>query len=570
MEDGLSLSKCIFPSMRWLKSQFRKHPLVFGAVLLLGPLLALSWNQFSQLGTVREATALALKNRRNLHLENVADNIAIYYNRQSQELLNVPSWAFFPGKLGRAAEHFAESRLEAVSHAFVVTLQEPRWRVLFYDPATKSFENPGNIAAVEVIRTKATPWKITSAVRRKASRLENRVHVLEDLYDSDAPRIVMRPILDDESRIVGAAGFILSEEYFEQSLIPSIFNTQDTFLKDYVITSLIDPDGRVVYSTLPMTDAKISAQVPLYEYFSGYKLTARHDVGSPYEMAQRQFRTSVMWLTGVVAVLFGAIMLFLQATSREIKLSQMKSDFVSNVSHELRTPLASIRAFGELMMSGRVQSQEKVVEYGEYIETEGRRLTQLINNILDFSKIESGTKSYRFELGDVTELVQSVVESFTMRLKRDGFDVELELPPDPLPAIHHDRDAVRQAINNLIDNAVKYSKDVQRVRVHVFQRSGEIVISVRDWGIGIPKSDLAKIFDRFHRVSTGLVHEVRGNGLGLAIVKHVAEVHGGRVEVESELGEGSTFSVYLPIQSVATQPSGLGSQEVDLTPNSTA
>jgi len=248
----------------------------------------------------------------------------------------------------------------------------------------------------------------------------------------------------------------------------------------------------------------------------------------------------------VMIVLFGAIGLAIQAASRQLKLSQMKSDFVSNVSHELRTPLASIRVFGEYMRLGRVLSEEKVREYGEYIETESRRLTQLINNILDFSKIESAEKKYKMAEADVVELVHDTVCAFAMPLRDSGFHVSFTAPAAMPPPLIIDSAAIAQVLMNLLDNAVKYSNGQTAVDVIVSADSERVTIAVRDRGIGILPSEQKKIFEKFYRVSSGLVHNVKGSGLGLAIVNHVIKAHGGRVDVDSVPGEGSTFTITLP------------------------
>jgi signal transduction histidine kinase len=217
------------------------------------------------------------------------------------------------------------------------------------------------------------------------------------------------------------------------------------------------------------------------------------------------------------------------------------------VSHELRTPLASIRVFGELMRLGKVTEAEKVREYGEHIEVESRRLTQLVDNILDFSRIESGRKVYHFGATALEDVVRDVVAAFTMRFRGAGFEIELAGPATPLPPVLADAAAIDHAVSNLLDNAIKYSGEGRRITVRLARAGEEVAIAVSDRGIGIPQREHTRIFERFHRVSTGAVHEVRGVGLGLAIVDHIVRAHGGRVEVESEPGKGSTFTIRLPI-----------------------
>jgi signal transduction histidine kinase len=277
-------------------------------------------------------------------------------------------------------------------------------------------------------------------------------------------------------------------------------------------------------------------------------------VGAPGAWARWDFVLDVALSAALAAVLLGGLAFALRAAARELKLSRMKSDFVSNVSHELRTPLASIRVFAELLRLGRVRDIERVCEYGEYIETESRRLTQLIDNILDFSKIESGAKTYSFERADVGDLVEETIRPLSVSLAHTGFTLRYDRPAAPLPAIRVDRGAVAQALANLVDNAVKYSGASREVEVLVAREDGEIRVAVRDRGVGIAAGEHARIFERFHRVSTGLVHDVKGSGLGLAIVRHVALAHGGRVSVESEVGRGSTFTLHLPVAEEARWP----------------
>src|SRR5688572_29200015 len=253
----------------------------------------------------------------------------------------------------------------------------------------------------------------------------------------------------------------------------------------------------------------------------------------------------MMWTGGAFVVLLGAVGLSVGAVARQMRLSQMKSDFVSNVSHELRTPLSSIRVFGEYMRLGRVEKPEKVRQYGEYIEAESRRLTQLINNILDFSKIESAEKKYHYCRTDVVELVEQTVRGFEMPLREQGLSIAFH--GSPVPLLQLDKDAIAQVLVNLLDNAVKYSNGRKDIDVCVEAVGSEVRIAVRDHGIGIPAAEQKKIYEKFYRVGSTLVHDVKGSGLGLSIVMHVVKAHGGRVELVSTPGEGSTFTIVLPL-----------------------
>jgi len=170
----------------------------------------------------------------------------------------------------------------------------------------------------------------------------------------------------------------------------------------------------------------------------------------------------------------------------------------------------------------------------------------MIDNILDFSKIEAGRKTYVFAEGDMAEVIEHVLSSYRYQIINQGFDVQTNIQPD-LPPVLIDRDAMEQAISNLLDNAIKYSRDVKRLSITTERRGSNLSIEIADHGIGIPRAEQSKIFEKFYRVGTGLVHDVKGSGLGLSLVKHIVEAHNGTISVESEVGKGSRFTILLPL-----------------------
>jgi signal transduction histidine kinase len=229
----------------------------------------------------------------------------------------------------------------------------------------------------------------------------------------------------------------------------------------------------------------------------------------------------------------------------------MKSEFVSNVSHEFKTPLALIRMFGETLDSGAVTDEKKRKEFYKIIRKESERLTHLIDDVLDFSKMDTGVKKYYFEEADIVNIIRSSLEAYKFHIRDNGFEIESELPNDFI-MLKIDKDAISQAILNLLSNAVKYSKERKRIKVRVGKNSTSVLISVKDNGVGIAKEELKKIFDKFYRVRTTKGKEKRGNGLGLTLAKHIIEAHGGIIEVESEVGKGSSFTIKIPLPSDST------------------
>jgi len=263
-------------------------------------------------------------------------------------------------------------------------------------------------------------------------------------------------------------------------------------------------------------------------------------------LARRQFQQNLTLTLLALVLLNGGVLLTLRAITRERKLLEAKATFVSNVSHELKTPLSLIRLFAETLELGHVKDTGEMRDYGRIIHRESSRLTQLINNILDFSKIESGQRIYQFERANLAQLIEETLKLFVVRLEQDGFRIFFERPAYPLSDALLDTEAIAQAFINLLDNAVKYSGNRRTVTVRVDQALNFVTVAVADGGIGIEADELEKIFEKFYRVSTGLVHDVKGSGLGLSIVKHVVEAHRGKVTVESSPGDGSIFTIFLP------------------------
>ena len=263
-------------------------------------------------------------------------------------------------------------------------------------------------------------------------------------------------------------------------------------------------------------------------------------------IGERFARISFLTLAALSLVLAGGIALTYRNVTKEMALARLKSDFVSNVSHELRTPLSLIRLYAETLEMGRLTSPEKYQEYYRIIRKESERLTALINNILDFSRIEAGRKEYDFRETDMSELVHNTLDSYRYQLEQSGFQFEEKI--DEVPSMRVDREAMARSLLNLVNNALKYSQDRKYIGVNLYRDNGSVKLEVVDQGIGIPHQEQQKIFEKFYRVGDPLVHNTKGSGLGLSLVRHIVQAHGGEVAVDSAPGQGSKFTIVLPVR----------------------
>lgn len=263
------------------------------------------------------------------------------------------------------------------------------------------------------------------------------------------------------------------------------------------------------------------------------------------ELSRSRSRTNLLLLIVVNIVLLGGVAYLVYNVSTEISLAKMKTNFVANVSHELRTPLALIRMFAETLEMGRVPSENKKRHYYKTIMNESARLTQLINNILDFSKIESQKKEYSFKKSNIASLLIQTLDLYHFRFVQQGFTLEMDIDEN-CPEIEVDSEAVTQAIVNLLDNAVKYTLDEKYIKVILKRQNGNLELSIEDKGIGINETEQKKIFEKFYRSGSSLVHTTKGSGLGLSLVKHIMDVHNGQIKVKSKLNKGSIFTLVFP------------------------
>jgi len=312
--------------------------------------------------------------------------------------------------------------------------------------------------------------------------------------------------------------------------------------------NVVDEEGRIVFGP-PIIGGEFTVGRPfpttLYNWRIQIALTSAEQLGQRVER-QRLLEIFIVGFAALVAVAGTAIVVI--AAVKERRLAALKSDFVANVSHELKTPLALVRMFGEMLLAGRVPSDEKRRQYLQIIVSESERLTALIENVLDFAKVERGKAAYEFAEGRVDDVALRAVEIYRYRAEREGMEVHARVDYD-LPPSLIDARALELAIINLLDNAIKYAKDGGRVDVSVERSGAAVLVRIVDRGPGIDPEDQVRIFERFVRGKNAGLSRARGSGIGLALVKHIAEAHGGSVSVKSpvtEDGRGSSFDLSIP------------------------
>ncbi len=256
-----------------------------------------------------------------------------------------------------------------------------------------------------------------------------------------------------------------------------------------------------------------------------------------------------IYFVGFIFVILGLIvgLIFtLRGLAQEGKLTRLKSNFISSVTHELKSPVTSIRQMSELLDRDRIQSEERKKEYYSTMLAQSERLSHLVENILDFSRLEYGPKKLRLEETEIDKLIEETIEIFKIRLRYTGFKIKVKFKQN-LPQLRIDREGIQQVVYNLLDNAYKYSGSSREIEIEIMKSNTEVGISIIDCGIGIHPNDQKKIFNRYYRSTEEVNNDIKGNGIGLAIVSQIVDAHNGRLELKSQPGMGSTFTVFIPV-----------------------
>jgi two-component system sensor histidine kinase VicK len=250
----------------------------------------------------------------------------------------------------------------------------------------------------------------------------------------------------------------------------------------------------------------------------------------------------------LAAIFLVGLFAIYKSTRAIVDLSERRSQFVSSVTHELKTPLTNIRMYIEMLEQGIAKDAEREQEYFQIINSEGSRLSRLINNVLDLAKLEKKQRPLNLAQGTFEEVVAEVQTVMQAKLQQEGFT--LKIVREDIRPFQYDREAMIQVLINLIENSIKFCQSAlkKEITIRIYQEPNRVKIAVSDHGPGIPRHALKKVFDDFYRVDNALARKTRGTGIGLALVKKFITLIGGDVTAENNPGDGCTITISLPLE----------------------
>jgi two-component system phosphate regulon sensor histidine kinase PhoR len=429
-------------------------------------------------------------------------------------------------------------------------------------PQWHGLERPVDPYPVVVQRDSAVARRFVEEARRLAGYARP-----SGVFDADVQGVPYQVVVsfqyraDEPERPRGLVGFTVNIDWVRQRYFDELAHQINRIgsVPDDVSLAVLDEARRTVTSTRPHTVqfAAVERSFPLLfadrtllgspsrGRAAEYTWTARATAASDSPLAASVVGTDgvfVIMSLSAIAVVVG-LLLTLRGVHVAADVARMKSDFVSGVTHDLKTPLTVIRLLADTLARGRYDSKESARDYATQLSRESRNLSALVDHLLAYARLADGHHPYTFDVVDVGELVDDVLGHFQVLLDEQQFAVNLEIAAD-LPAVWGDRSALIQAMDNLIDNAIKYSDAVRALTIGAEPVGEQVRISVADRGTGIPQGEIERVCEKFSR---GRNVRVGGSGLGLAIVRQIVVDHKGRLVIHSESGQGTRVALILPV-----------------------
>jgi two-component system phosphate regulon sensor histidine kinase PhoR len=513
---------------------FKRTFIIFLAILIL-PTLIFS---IYEIGTLRENEKV---------IENVYNNqldaILFSVNQYSDDALS--SWAV---KLNQVFEDSVENK-DAAINSFLN--EYPTIKMIF------RFDLNGNLLIAAPNNDQNLMGK-TKDILKIIEQNDSTIKKLNSYLKSGYRKIISFEKEADDLKLIlflsdTKAGNVINillldpDWFISKVLDPKIQEiTQNKF---YIVA--YNPENKIIYSSDKENQPDTVAFKKPFWLLNNYYMGIEFKDQTINDLAKSRSKRNIILMVLIDTILLSGIWLIYRNVRKQVELSQLKSDFVSNVSHEIRTPLALISMYIETLEMGRIGTQEKIQEYYGIILQETHRLSAIVNKILSFSQIESGKRKYSFSNVDINKLVCEVAATYKISMESKGFMFSADCQKE-LPFITADQEAITDALVNLIDNAVKYSAENKKIEIRTGILKNSVYIEVEDSGIGISDNDQKYIFDKFYRATEkNLAHKAKGSGLGLSIVKHMIDAHDGKIVVTSKPGKGSCFRLIFKTNSTS-------------------
>ena len=540
------------------------------AVVVAIPMAVLFYFQFRSLNDIEKTSAVVLRQLSSDTAESLTRSIEDYLKRPHiSVLLRVPQARTEPLDLAWINPIFRDGLKESpfVDAFFVWTERGPlahQW--IKYDHTTES------LPADSIARFQEDKLFGARLLPRLQELVKMRMAIVAFTEEINGRKYYVQAQLRFESfareRMTSVVALAVDAEKLRTQFVPALLRERLANLQQPVgfpplAVAVLAEDGARIFESdrlrsddVPVDErsfAIIFFDKELLEFAAPYEqqreiwgLRTGYGPQTILEIVNASTRPQIALMIVLAVAMAIGVFLVAGAAAREVRVAELKSNFVASVSHDLKTPLALIQLFAETLELGRVRTPDRAQEYYRIINGESKKLTRLIENILDFSRMEAGLRPYRMEPADLAESVTKVLARMNTQFEQGHFTVTTAVEPG-LPHVLADEGAAEQAIENLLANAMKYSGEDRTIEVQAKRSGGHIVVAVKDHGIGISRREQSRIFRKFYRVQRELGGGPQGTGLGLAIVEHTMRGHGGFVRVTSEPNLGSTFTLHFPI-----------------------
>ena len=373
-----------------------------------------------------------------------------------------------------------------------------------------------------------------------AETLRPYAGVFDGCFQTD---LGQKPVYGLRHRIQSSTLLVLLSDTGMASILSGYHDAFSGSESTYRILNTLD--GFVAGTSQPPGSPFTVAALP--DGFPGWKAELYFQGSDVFKKAADRQIAVYAW-TGFLVILLILIAggFATRAVGRQIRLNEMKNDFIATVSHELKTPLSSMRVLVDTLLEGNVRDEAQANEYLRLTVKENERLSRMIENFLTFSRMERNKVAFTIVDAKPAAIASDAIESVKTKFATHDCHLAVDIA-DNLPEMQADHDAIVTVLVNLLDNACKYTTDDKRVSLRIFPDDGYVCFAVSDNGIGLARRHIRRIFDRFYQVDSSLARKAEGCGLGLSIVKFIVDAHKGKITVESKRGQGSTFTVRLPV-----------------------